>query len=220
MTSRHLTVPLEGQGVAAPELGLLGRLGLLVLGTTAKTTGMLAGGGEAAELAVLVDGVAQPVDAGIVADSGVHGIDQDDFKVLVGGVLVDPVGVQDTEVTTTATNTLFGLRANVALELDLADTLVGGLTADHTTVVGALAASAADADTVDDVALLGLVSKAAGLVGTSRTAGAVDGGQLAVLPAPHTEEEAKHIRLLLLPEFFEVFVSSHGVFSLAKVLQN
>ena len=68
--------------------------------------------------------------------------------------------------------------------------------------------------------LLGLVSKAAGLVGTSRTAGAVDGGQLAVLPAPHTEEEAKHIRLLLLPEFFEVFVSSlrdekkgdHGVF--------
>lgn len=44
-----------------------------------------------------------------------------------------------------------------------------------------LAATAADADTVDDIALLGLVSQAAGLVGAGWARGAVDDVQLAEL---------------------------------------
>lgn len=47
-----------------------------------------------------------------------------------------------------------------------------------------LAVTATDADTVDNVALLGLVAKAAGLVGTRWARGAVDDVQLAVLPCP------------------------------------
>jgi hypothetical protein len=46
---------------------------------------------------------------------------------------------------------------------------------------GPLAASTADADAVDNVALLGLVSETASLVGAGRTAGTVDDLQLAEL---------------------------------------
>lgn len=75
----------------------------------------------------LVDRVDDPVDAGIATDSLVLGVDQDDFKVLVGRVLVNPVRVQDAQVGAAATNTLLGGGAERALVLELVDTLVGGL---------------------------------------------------------------------------------------------
>ena len=46
---------------------------------------------------------------------------------------------------------------------------------------GPLATTAADTDTVNNIALLGLVSEAASLVGAGRTAGTVDDLQLAKL---------------------------------------
>lgn len=46
---------------------------------------------------------------------------------------------------------------------------------------GPLAATTANTDAVDDVALLGLVSEAAGLVGARRTGSAVDNVQLTQL---------------------------------------
>ena len=52
-----------------------------------------AGRGEASSLSVLVDGVNDPVDARVVANHDMLGVDEDDLKVLVGGVLVDPVRV-------------------------------------------------------------------------------------------------------------------------------
>lgn len=92
-----------------------------------EATRLLAGGGEAARLAVLVDGVDDPVDAGIDADGLVLGVDEDDLVVLVGRVLVDPVRVEDAEVSAAAADTLLGGRAERALVLELVDTLVGGL---------------------------------------------------------------------------------------------
>ena len=47
-----------------------------------------------------------------------------------------------------------------------------------------LAVAPPHTDTVDNIALLGLVAKAAGLVRARRTRGAVDDVELAVLPAP------------------------------------
>jgi hypothetical protein len=76
---------------------------------------------------VLVDGVDDPVDARVAADGLVLGVDQDDLVVLVGRVLVDPVGVQDAEVGAAAADTLLGGRLERALVLQLVDTLVGGL---------------------------------------------------------------------------------------------
>ena len=45
------------------------------------------------------------------------------------------------------------------------------------------AVSTADSDAVDNVALLGLVSKAAGFIGTRWAGGAVDHVELTILPA-------------------------------------
>lgn len=103
-------------------------LGLGVAVALVETTGLLAGGGEAAGLAVLVDGVDDPVDAGVDADGLVLGVDEDDLVVLVGGVLVDPVGVQDAQVGATAADTLLSGGLERALVLELVDTLIGGLT--------------------------------------------------------------------------------------------
>lgn len=102
--------------------------GLVVAVTLVETTGLLAGSSETTGLAVLVDGVDDPVDAGVDADGLVLGVDEDDLVVLVGRVLVDPVGVEDAQVGAAAADTLLGGGAEGALVLELVDTLVGGLT--------------------------------------------------------------------------------------------
>lgn len=51
------------------------------------TTVLLTDGGETTGFTVLVDGVADPVDAGITTDGLVLRVDEDDFVVFVGGVL-------------------------------------------------------------------------------------------------------------------------------------
>lgn len=128
-----------------------------------------------------MDGVADPVDAGITADSLVLGVNENDLEVLVGGVLVDPVGVQDTQVGAAAANTLLGSGAQSTLVLELVDTLVGGLAVGGTLGHRALAATAANTDAVDNVALLGLVAETTSLVGTGGARSTVDGVQLAEL---------------------------------------
>jgi hypothetical protein len=54
-------------------------------------------------------------------------VHEDDLVVLVGRVLVDPVGVQDTQVGAAASNTLLGSGSERSLILQLVNTLVGGL---------------------------------------------------------------------------------------------
>lgn len=125
-TSRLAVAP-QGQGVVLlPGLSAAG-LCLGVAVALVETAGLLAGGGETAGLAVLVNGVDDPVDAGVDADGLVLGVDEDDLVVLVGGVLVDPVRVQDAQVGAAAADTLLGRGLQGALVLELVHTLVGGL---------------------------------------------------------------------------------------------
>ena len=102
-------------------------LGLAVAVALVETTRLLASGSETTSLAMLVDGVDDPVDAGVAADGLVLGVDEDDLVVLVGRVLVDPVGVEDTQVSAAAADTLLGGGSEGALVLELVDSLVGGL---------------------------------------------------------------------------------------------
>ena len=111
--------------------------GVVVLVATAETTALLAGGGETTRLAVLVDGVDDPVDAGIATDGLVLGVDKDDLVVLVGRVLVDPVGVEDAEVGAAATDTLLSGGLEGALVLELVDTLVSGLACSYISILRA-----------------------------------------------------------------------------------
>lgn len=187
-----------------------GRTDLSTTGSLdAETTRSLSGGGESTELATLVHRVANPVDTGIVTDSVVRRIDEDNLVVLVGSVLGNPVRVEHTEVSATASNTLLGTGANRTLMLQLVDTMTTGLAVHNSLRVRSLAATTANTDTVDDESLLGLVSETTSLIGARRTRSTVDGGKLTVLPTSHTEEESEDIRLLLLPELFEVFVGTY-----------
>ena len=67
-----------------------------------------------------------PVDSGVTADHGVLWVDEDDFEIFVGRVLVDPVGVEDSQVGASAADTLFGGGFEGSLVFELVDTLVGG----------------------------------------------------------------------------------------------
>lgn len=123
----RLSVTPQGQGVVSLPGLSAASLGLVVAVALVETTGLLAGGGETASLAVLVNGVDDPVDAGIDADGLVLGVDKDDLEVLVGRVLVNPVGVEDTQIGAAAADTLLSGSLERALVLQLVDTLVGGL---------------------------------------------------------------------------------------------
>lgn len=61
--------------------------------TLVETTALLTGSSQPTRFAVLVDWLGDPVDAGITTDGLVLRVDEDDFEVFVGGVLVYPVGV-------------------------------------------------------------------------------------------------------------------------------
>ena len=54
-------------------------------------------------------------------------VNEDDLVVFVDTVLVDPVRVQDTQVSTTPSNSLLGSTTQSALELEVVNTLTNGL---------------------------------------------------------------------------------------------
>jgi hypothetical protein len=180
----RLTVSAHALGVSALPVGAVRATNGVVgsVASDAKASVLATSRGQAASLAVLVHGVGNPVDAGIVSDGHVVGVHQDHLKVLVGGILVDPVRVQHAQVGSDAASTLLSDGAQVAHELELVDTLVLGLTIDNALVVGSLAATAADSDAVDHVALLGLVAELVGLVRAGGAAHTDDLLLLAVLP--------------------------------------
>ena len=154
----HLSVAPQGEGVVALPGLSASTLRVVVTVALVETTRLLASCGEATRLAVLVDWVDDPVDAGIAADGLVLRVDEDDLEVLVGGVLVDPVGVEDAEVGAAATDTLLGSGTEGALVLELVDTLVGWLAVGGTLWRRSLATTTANTDAVDHVALLSLVA--------------------------------------------------------------
>ena len=114
----------------------------------------------------------------------VVGVNEDNLVVLVDTVLVDPVRVEHAQVATLAADALLGRRAQAALVLEVVDTLADGLAVSGTLRDVFLAVTPADTDTVDNVALLGLVAEATGLVRTRGAGGTVNDVELAVLPAP------------------------------------
>ena len=108
--------------------------------------------------------LAQPVYGWVTSDCLVVWVDHDDFEILVGRILSNPVAVQNTECRASASSTLFSNVAKSTLEVQSVDSLVGGLT--HGLALGhwTFASSTSDADAVDAVALFGLVPQLAGLV--------------------------------------------------------
>jgi hypothetical protein len=92
--------------------------------TLVETSGLLASGSESTELSVLVDWLGDPVDASIATDGLVLWVDEDNLVVLVCRVLVDPVGVEDSQVGAATADTLLSDGAEGSLELELVHTIV------------------------------------------------------------------------------------------------
>ena len=134
--------------------------------------------------------VADPVVTSISSDGLVGRIDQDNLEVLVGGVLVDPVGVQDSQVGSTTADSLLGGSSQSSLVLQLVDTLVGWLTVSGTLWHRSLSVTTSNSDTVDDETLLGLVTHSSGLVWSRRSGGSVDDSLLSVFPDSDSLQES------------------------------
>lgn len=85
----RLSVASEGESVSSLPGSSPGATNALVGEVTSleHTTVVATSGGETTELTVLVSGVADPVDLGIVSDGIVRRIDKNDLVVLVGGIL-------------------------------------------------------------------------------------------------------------------------------------
>ena len=65
-----------------------------------------------------------PIDPRVAADGLVLRVNENDLKIFVRRVLVDPVRVKHTQVGTAASDTLFGGGLQGTLVLELIDTLV------------------------------------------------------------------------------------------------
>lgn len=162
------SVSPELLGVAVLPVGADGRSllhGLVSL--LVEASGLLAGGGKASELSVVLLGGADPVDAGVSADSLVGWVHHHDFVELERGVLSNPVRVEHAQVRALTGNTLLSNGLVGAGSLDLLDaTGVAGLSVNGTLGDVSLATTSADADSVNDVALLLLEAELARLVGS------------------------------------------------------
>ena len=143
---------------------------------------LLTSSSETSSLSVLVLVGGDPVDSGVSSDGLVEGINKDNLVELEGSVLTNPVRVEDSEVSATSANTLLSNSSVGSGGLELVDTLVDGLAVNNTLGDGSLAATTSDSNSVDNVALLGLVSELSGLIGTGRSVDLVNDGELSVLP--------------------------------------
>ena len=141
-----------------------------------------ASGGKTASLSTLVLGGGNPVDSGVASDSLVVRVNKDDFVELEGSVLTNPVGVENSEVSATSSNSLLSLSSVRSAGLKLVDTLVNWLTVNDTLGDGSLTATSSDSDSVDNVALLGLVAELSSLVSSAGSVDLVNDGELSVLP--------------------------------------
>jgi hypothetical protein len=147
-----------------------------------EATVLSAGRGQAAPLAVLMNRVADPVNSRVVADADVVGVNQNNFEIFVCGVLVNPVRVQHTQISSIATGSFLSDAAKISDEFKLVDTSISGLSMDNTAVVGALATTSAHGNSEDRESLLGLVAELVGLIRASGAGAAGDLVLLSVLP--------------------------------------
>jgi hypothetical protein len=164
---RRSSVPTQLQCVATTNGCILAWCCLVESVSLALTTTLCTGGSETARLSVLVNGVDDPIDSCISSNSVVRWVDGNDFKVLVDTILVDPVRVQDAQVTTLLAHSLLGNASKTSLVLEVIDTMVHWLSVGGSLWHMLLAVTTADSHSVDDEALLGSANRREGGKGMS-----------------------------------------------------
>ena len=121
------------------------------------------------------------------------GVNEDNFKELEGGILTNPVGVEDAKVGALSSNAHLSDGLVGLFLLELTDAVVDGLTENDTLADVSLTTTTSNASSVDNVTLGSLVTETVSLVWTGRTAASVDGGELSVLPGSNSEYETEKV---------------------------
>ena len=120
---------------------------------TIITSGRFASSGQASQFSVFLDSSTHPVDLRISPDGFVRGINHDNLKVLVCGVLSNPVRTEDSQACNTATNSFFSNGLQVTNRFLLLDgTRRFGFTVGATFGNGPFAASTTHSNAEDDEA--------------------------------------------------------------------
>ena len=157
-------------------------------------------------------GATYPVVSCIISDCVMRGVEQNGLKGFRRRILGHPVGVQESQISALSSNS-FVRDSSEKTSLGLCvDTLMDWLSVHNTLGEHLLASSTANGNSPDRKALRALKSKFTGLVWTRRKSTLVHGRKLRVLPSAHSQDKAHHIRLLALPDLFEVFISSHYLY--------
>lgn len=173
------------------------------------TSVFLTSGSDTSAFSVFVVVGSNPVDSWVSSDGLVEGINKDDFVEFEGSVLTNPVRVEDSKVWASLTDSLLSNSSVGSGWLELVNSLVDWLTVDNTLWDGSLSASSSDSNSVDHVTLLSLVTELSGLIESAWSVDFVDDWELSVLPWSHSHDESENIWLLLSPQLFKIFVSSH-----------
>ena len=94
-------------GVSLLPVGTSGRSELVGLVTLlSETSVLLAGGGQSSKLTSVVLLGDDPVDSRVLLDGGMSGVNKDNLVELVGGILTNPVRVENSHVGALSANLL------------------------------------------------------------------------------------------------------------------
>jgi len=162
IAKKNLTVAAKAEGVVPFPGGRLG--GVVVAVAFSKTTVLFSDASETTSFPAFVHRLGDPVDPRIAANGLVIGVNEDDLVIFIDAVLVNPVRVQYSQVSTTSANTLLCNTPQSSLGFEVVHTLTDGFAIGGTFRDVLLAVTPADADTVDNVSLFGFVSQPAGFV--------------------------------------------------------
>ena len=72
----------------------------------------------------LMHRIDDPVYSRVTANCFVLRVDENNFEVFVGGILINPIGIEDPEIGATSTNALFSSRLEGSLVFELIHTLI------------------------------------------------------------------------------------------------
>jgi hypothetical protein len=229
------TVSTKAERVATSDGGVLARCSLVESVPLSLTSALLSVGRQTTSLSVLVDGVDDPADSWVSSDCVVRWVNSNDFVVLVYTILVDPVTVQDSQISTLSSDSLLSSASQASLVLEMVDTVVNRLSVGGSLGYVLLAVTTTNSNSVDDESLLrsvrvkshsrqisqcssnqnnplshnAPVSQSTSLVGAGRSRSTVNHLQLSVLPASYSKQESEQIRLLLGLKGLQVFVCTH-----------
>uniref|UniRef100_A0A8C6M3Y7 Uncharacterized protein n=1 Tax=Nothobranchius furzeri TaxID=105023 RepID=A0A8C6M3Y7_NOTFU len=104
---------MQLQSVAPPPGSTAGASnGHVELVALSEATALLSCRGQATHLSVLVHSLCDPLGVWVASDSLVEGVNQNDLKELVGGVLTHPVGAQYPQGPTVTASALLRRKAD------------------------------------------------------------------------------------------------------------